>query len=338
MRGNIRNFTKDFLNKYLLYKMNLEIHGIAPETARSKLLRQPDIRNTVDLTDLPDIHPVSLVCENFGQRTLIRVPLNKCHHFEWSSFPCRRDSLSPFIRTIMAYEEGKCSTYQGSALEAFYQAFQPNSAAEVLGLEDLACPVLHSTPPAGTPILWRPGHPEQNVQKRVYLLTKENQLHGRQLKRPMGDKFFGPVSKQKGELEFKRLINVYEQIKRGGFKVFEERQDNIEVSFMLSSHDEDWQCRICAGQHRIAALSALGYDSAIVQIREEESLGGVIHHKDARFWPTVRHGYLTQEEATIVFDRMFQGKHQPQLRFSDGRAVANSPQMDSSIKTTIQSI
>jgi hypothetical protein len=63
---------------------------------------------------------------------------------------------------------------------------------------------------------------------------------------------------------------------------------------------------ISDGNHRVAALAVVGWDSvpALVAGRKKEG-PAVVWHGDSASWPAVRAGILTQEQALEIFDRIF---------------------------------
>jgi hypothetical protein len=172
-------------------------------------------------------------------------------------------------------------------------------------------------------MFWRPEQPDQNIRRREGDIAIDNREHGLKLDHADGDSFYGPVSAQKGRLEYTRLTSVFDSIKSVGFKVDLHGFNNIGVICLCSDKHDDWRYLVVsAGQHRIAAMTANGYRHVTVQV-VADGLGGVVRRGDARFWPSVRHGYLREPEAIGVFDRIFRGK-QPQS-FLDAQRADMAP-------------
>lgn len=258
----------------------------------------------LDLT-ASGMDPVSAVYQAWGKKVLLRVPLARCVHFGWLSFGCGQNSASPFVRTLVEYESGQCVSYKGSALEAFYERFRPRSASDLMGLPVPNNAVLAELPPIAAPILWRPEHPSQKVEDRRKVLRADNGEHGGDMGAEEGDPFYGPVSEKKGEFEFRRLVKVYESIKKNRFIVDPYGYNNIKVVCLVSGDGRGWRCAIASGgQHRIAALAALGRKKITVQL-DREGLAGLVHECDVAAWPVVVNGYVSQDEALSIFRRIF---------------------------------
>src|SRR5699024_9180882 len=111
-----------------------------------------------------------------------------------------------------------------------------------------------------------------------------------------GDPFFGPVSNTKGRLEFNRLVRVFNSIKREGQRVDKQGIENIQAICLYDARFKLARYFIVAGQHRVAALSALGYEEIVIQL----ALGNgavIVRRDEAAYWPTVQAGFYSQEEA-----------------------------------------
>jgi hypothetical protein len=187
-----------------------------------------------------------------------------------------------------------------------------------MGIKESSCPKLGEVPPAGAPLFWRTDEPDQNITLRERDIADENREHRARFGRADGDSFYGPVSVRKGKLEFGRLIKTFDSIKNNGFIVDSHGLNNIRAIGLFSEMLNEWKYLLVSGQHRIAALAALGHADAVVQVAPE-GLGGVVRREDAKYWPTVQHGYLSESEAISIFNRIFEGK-QPQAFSARGAA------------------
>lgn len=90
-------------------------------------------------------HVLDVVYDNFNRDKLITVPLKDCRFMHFHGFAARYDSKSPFIQTIKDYLDGTCITYEGSALERFYETYQLKNVREAfylrlrVSLFDISC-------------------------------------------------------------------------------------------------------------------------------------------------------------------------------------------------------
>lgn len=261
----------------------------------------------LNLTDLRDMNPVYAAYRAAGRPVLFTVPMRRILTFGHTAFPADREGPNPFIRTLMAYDQGKCNSYDNSPLRRFYSSYKPESAQALLGVKSPSFPAFHTLPPSAAPKPWSDDNPFELGLRREKELKQENGEHSSPLKDLFGDPFFGPVSDDKGALEFKRLIKVHNSIRLHGFRTNPHGIDNITVTALIS--DDDWRVMIShSGQHRIASLSASGHEEAVVQLQPSLGLGGVIFRRHSGEWPTVVSQYFTNEEALAIFDRIFWGQ------------------------------
>ena len=118
------------------------------------------------------------------------------------------------------------------------------------------------------------------------------------------------MSEKKIELELHRLKSISHLIKKNDYQYDLSGNMNINATCLWSDVHNDWRFLIQGGEHRIAALVALGYTSAIVQTTRH-GLTGIVQRSHAAYWPAVRQGYFTEEEAIKLFDRIFDGRQPP---------------------------
>ena len=103
-----------------------------------------------------------------------------------------------------------------------------------------------------------------------------------------------PLSDKKIDVETKRLIGVYRSIKKNGYDI----KKSIEADLLIRGDEYSWV--IIHGHHRAAALEAIGApDKIVVKIRN------IIRIDEAKYWPEVKSGVFTIEEAIKVFCNVF---------------------------------
>jgi hypothetical protein len=260
----------------------------------------------IDFTE-KDAHPLSAFYKANGRSFFARVKLEQCRHLGPMAAECELVSQSPYVRTLVEYANGSCTTYAGSWLETVHRRFQPQSAAEFMGVEQASCSELNATPPRGALQPWERFSPGEKADKLQAIVLRENRENSTRLGLEAGDMRFGPTSREKGELEFRRLVNVYHSIKNTGYQKNQDGTNNIDAIMLLSNGDNQPRFSCVNGHHRLAALAALGYRYVDIQMRTNPC-GGIIRRADADYWPTVRAGYLSREEALAMFDRLFRGE------------------------------
>lgn len=256
----------------------------------------------LDLSADVDLHPLASSLQGGERPVLLRVTLARCRHLNWLAFACTAQSASPFVQTLLAYARGQCSGYHGSPLERFYAEFRPANAAQAMGLDEAQAPRLARLPAAATPWPWQACMPAERAAQRPAQLAQDNREHGARFGAAEGDTFYGPVSARKGELEYRRLVSVYESIRSQGLRVDARGANNIRVSCLYREDLEQWRFIVAGGgQHRLAALAALAHETAIVQL----AAGAIVRRCDAEHWPAVRRGELSTQQALDIFDRLF---------------------------------
>ncbi|MBP7001009.1 hypothetical protein [Amaricoccus sp.] len=217
------------------------------------------------------------------------APLAHCRGLGPAAFAITRESGHPLVETCIALLSDPELDYERSPLARFHAAFQPRNAAEIMGL-----PSSHAGL-QGAPETWRfpwMSASARNVQKRKRLSPKHRE-------KGAGFAYFGPTSPEKGRSDLARLKAVVAAISADGFRLLP-GVDGLVRAEILSSGAE-WRARVQVGQHRTAALAALG--GTAVPIWPQPV---VVRREEAADWPAVRDGVVTREEALDIFDRMFE--------------------------------
>lgn len=237
---------------------------------------------------------------------MINVSLARCRGLNHLAFPCARDSGHPFIATIEAQLTGNLTSHSASPLEQFYRLWTPHNAAEALGLldESPATPMLQS-PPYGATLPWFNIGPHEASKYIAEAILKENASFGMNFGIEEGCSTVGPMSARKIELEHRRLVGVTKSIQKQGF-----RCDSREyIRGYLLINDKSYAVSLRQGQHRAAALAALGYSSAPVMIRTSPFVRTFsVHRTDVESWPNVKNGLFSVKQALELFDRIFDGR------------------------------
>lgn len=235
---------------------------------------------------------------------VIDIPLARCRGLVPMAF--RLDAHSdahPFVQTLRAYQSGSAKQYAGSPLHSYFDTVQPTSAADVMGLSETT--IFDSLPPHAACPPWSGRDPFNWRRKRIKRLREEFARQGIKPRDAVqhGWKAWGPCSVEQGEVEFNRLVTLLDAIRSKGYH----RQGGKEgdIGGVVLVRGGEWNCQISGGQHRAAALSALGYAQAPIRIGG--AISTLIYRDDAPAWPLVRSGIISLEQAVRVFDRIFDG-------------------------------
>lgn len=262
----------------------------------------------MDLRDVTD-DPIEAIYLSKGKPFLIEVPLARCRGLGYLAFPCVPGAGHPFIDSIEVCLNGNQTTFRGSPLERFCQHWRPRSAAEAMGILDRnTSRALLEAPPYGVVLPWAGITPDDAARYRIARVKEENMSFGVDFGIQEGFLECSPLSPRKLELEYIRLKNVTESIKEHGFKC-----DPVEhgyISGYLLIDRGEFAVSIRPGQHRIAALAALGYSSApvVIGLPSNHWPYFATYRNDVRSWPNVRNGLFTINQALELFDRLLEGK------------------------------
>lgn len=285
-----------------------------------QLVRKSDIQ-VVDLRPEACSHVEGLY--RAGNRPfVVDVLLADCRTLGVNAFACMPDANDPLVETLIAYGRGECGTFADSPMKRFYEVWQPESAAEAIGLDKRSAHASLQRPPKGYPPLpWAnvgsPGAWEERALKRVK--RAQFRLAARTANAAQTDIegiiYYGPVSSTFGEVTFLRLTRLYDSIRENGYRP--ESYGSGHVGGRVLAREGSYRVAVAGGKHRVATLTALGYKYIPVQFGGRRS-PAVINREDADSWPNVRSGLYSIDEAVAIFDRVFDGE-QPRMNLWTAR-------------------
>ncbi|MDN3554855.1 hypothetical protein [Halomonas maura] len=257
--------------------------------------------NTVfDLTTTGCLHPIEAAYAARGKPLLITAPLSRMVTFNYSAFSLDPDDGHPFLATLLQYENDRSIPLELSPLCRYYALYQPKSASELMDIDNPSHADFNRLPALAAIPLWasRPPADQAAFLKDIY--RKEDEAQGIHTGEFIGGSEYGPIERRKLAMEYGRLTALYDSIKEHGYSP--EKCDRITGT--VWANDDDWTISISTGQHRIACLAALGYESATVYLQETKAPGGILLRSCARHFPSVARGFHTEEEAIRIFDRI----------------------------------
>jgi len=262
-------------------------------------LYRPDV--AVDFRGLTD-DPLDAMERAGVNSCLIEASLDLCRSFGPLGFGCTSGSLNPFVQSLLELRDGQHSGNQKSALQKYYDSFQPKNVAEVFGFED---PVQASLalPPNTYAYPWE-GYPKKGLLKKRMKRYKRNSISDTLL----NDQHFGPQSERNIAQHLNRLTFLRDRFSSNPYESRDYLHD--EIIAQLFVHDGRYAFRIRNGHHRVAALSALGYERVEVRIDRDN----VYRRDDLNNWEGVVKGKFTEEQALEIFDQIFIGETHPFAR------------------------
>jgi len=232
-------------------------------------------------------NPASLLC-----------PLHKCVHRTGLNF--KSSGWHPFVQTLEEYKKNKQLRYEDSSLKKYYDNWQPLSADQaVTGLE-LSSKKLQSLPPY---LIYLSPWSSRSINQMDLVVRcwhKQDELeHGEVFLNMDKDGFalFGPVSKEKGNLEFRRLITIYESLKTNGYD-----RSHGDIGVLVLKRGADYRYLNSGdGYHRTAALAALNFSKIPARFFHP----WIISIDDIDYWPQVQNGIWNRKAAAEYFNHLF---------------------------------
>jgi hypothetical protein len=238
----------------------------------------------------------ALVVRRGGVPAAFTCPLDRCVSFNGFNFG--GGGWHPFVATAMEIGRTGASGYPGSVLERYYAIWQPqNAAAALIGCTSAKMPAMERLPSYAYVLPWLSVTPEQFKRDQEIWVERENARYGRvSLPIAAGYNHHGPVTREKGEIEYRRLTNAYTSISAVGY---ERERGHVEVT-QLKRGDE-YRYYLSHGHHRSAASSAL----SATTVPAVYSPTRIVDVDEAAYWPQVRRGVWPLEAATRYYDHLF---------------------------------
>lgn len=263
----------------------------------------PSERGFGDLRDLSD-DPIRALYVSGSQPFLVNVSLDRLRALEGVALPCLPERGNPLVETALCIREGRCKGYPGSPLEYFYDRWTPANAAEALELDRMdTSPRLRQLPPHLAVLPWFPLSPEELADLRNPIILRENRSWGADLGIEHGTVLAGPLSGEKGALEFRRIEALVRSVEERGYVVPTSADEHI--GGVLLIRGDEWRVLLRNGNHRVAVLAALGASTAPILFTATETSP---RRCESGSWPRVKTGLFTEEQALAIFDRMFEGR------------------------------
>ena len=284
---------------------NLVQASLKPFGYRLRLVPADSV-HPVDLRDEAN-DPRALLYHGKPRSVLIDAPVNTGYALD--SFPLDPNGPHPFIRAV---REGCDSEYPRQAiaevLREYYSVVQPESAAEWLGLSERDVPEFDEVPGWMRIFPWRNVSLSTRRKAIERVARRENKKHGVDAGADAGWRAFGPVSEEVLQVEVERLYRLMKSISENGLLRHNEPHGDIRaVALVNESGEWHWQTD-WGGQHRVAALTAMGYERLPVRIWR------VVFRDHVSHWPKVSSGFYTENAALDIFDRIFHRQIPPSVQ------------------------
>ena len=251
-----------------------------------------------------ELHPVRLAGVLEGQEFLVDIPTDRLRAFDFIGFGLEHGGRHPFVMLAEENLAGKVEGFVGSSLETYYTSVQPQSFTDVLfdreGLT-LAGDTFSGLTSLEASFPWLRNDPQRVRRSRLREMEKEARQHGKRGQEYLFWPFAGPVSLERGELEFQRLKSFLDSVAEHGYHP--NAHEGHVGGYLLTSGD-DFAVVVSGGQHRVACLSALGYKRIPVVIKNAQN----VNRDDVAQWRGVSTGFFSREQALNIFDRLLEGR------------------------------
>ncbi|MDQ2076183.1 hypothetical protein [Marinimicrobium sp. ABcell2] len=209
------------------------------------------------------------------------------------------------MATTNEYLRANRGTYSGSVLENFYQKWRPTDALDAL-IGATGPDILREFPSYTLHFPWMDILPDERASVMAKNIRNENRWSGKiDLTASSGYGLHGPVSPKKGQIEYARIVRTAKSIRKHGFDRAKAGED---ITVAAIEREGEYRFCIIHGQHRVAALAALGYEHVPV------SLSRMLFLSEVEHWPQVYRGIWSRSEAVEYVNHLFDFKPYPWAR------------------------
>ena len=268
------------LTNYLLNKFNLDI-------VRKERINQIDLKNITYFR--------GLIYNDFYKPFITFAYISDIRALP--SFSFNLSDIHPFVISskLLIKEDFKNKEKTIAILREFYKIYQPSSAADILNIQN---DKLRNEPSWATLLPWEQEDLETWKTHVKNSVLNENKRNKSNIDIEDGWAWSGPISEIKLMVEFNRLLKVVKSISKRGYNSKYHQDDYIVTYLLVNKHNQATHLAR-TGQHRLAALGALGYDKVKVKVFK------IVYQEDAKYWPNVVNGLFSLDEANKVFSKYF---------------------------------
>lgn len=221
-----------------------------------------------------------------SRSTVFEVELNKCRDLYGAGYI---DDFHHFVETLKEYEKDPNLKYENSILKEYYDRFQPKNLEEGLFSQKGKAQKL-SKGWIGYPWDW----------DKSKMLIFSDRIEDT---RPGGIHHFGPNNSNFGQEEFERVIDLYRLLKMHEYNPEYFTDGYISGYFLIKG--EDYRFVITEGQHRVAALVALGYERIRCKLTQRPNFSQIVRFEYIKKWPQIENGVYSKSYGIKVFNRFF---------------------------------
>lgn len=236
------------------------------------------------------------------QECLLQAPTNRCRAFGPMGYKCIPAAGHPYIMAVEAYLMNNSKEQCVKVLADYYERNRPKTASELFNLP-FQNVVLRELPALQAEVPWREHSGDKVQERRRRQSVKEMSCSLEEISLYGETNIFGPVTSQRIEVECARLLAVTESIINNGYRSGYANSEHV-TGWLLVNESNEWIVDIAGGKHRIAVLTALGYEKVPVVFTSKR----LVFRDRAHNWPGVKSGQFTVKEAQRIFDNIYIGR------------------------------
>jgi hypothetical protein len=233
---------------------------------------------------IPSIGPLAAV--TLAAAVGFEIDMEACTSF--LGFSYRTGGWNPHVATLEEFLHNPSLRYEDSSLGRLHQMFVPGTLQELF-LEDATRQMhpLDDLPPV------------RRLFRYLWAISPAliGQI-GRSDQEAPGHHYFGPVSPEKGQTQFTRLINTFRSIEREGFRP----DTHGPVMGYFLADDSSYRFVVGSGNHRLAALKVLGHPTVPVGLTHTHP--AVVHRSRLDTWTVDEGGPFERDTAYALFDKL----------------------------------
>lgn len=245
------------------------------------------------------IEPLKAFIYNHKKPILVNVKPCECTNFMGVNFSIKDNIISQLLKKTFINDMSGTSIEKTleRGLQSYNSYFRHyKTASDILQLSENSN--FSNLPVLGFVLPWENKNPEEALAKRLTILEKESNNVNENLNIEPDDSYRDILDKRipANIIRYKRL---YKSISKNGYVRSNFPDGDINVAIMVGENKASYH--ILSGNHRIAMLSALGYETITVRIVD------VIYREEAYYWPQVLREKYKYDEAVNYFDKMNNG-------------------------------
>lgn len=234
-------------------------------------------------------------------RFIIKVPLEKIRGMHELNFSYEIGGKHPFVNAIQQIKINNGNlTSEDSVLKKYYQIVQPRSIADLLDLGNTSASYarLSKISPLYSEFPWR-----GCIGGRKRSSEPDAREHGfHNVNDASGYSGYGPVSSELLNMEYERLLAIYNVVDKNQFSD-KKSLPTLILEPLYDDREGKYAFQVLSGNHRLAAATCTGLENILCFA----NAGGIVLKSEAELWPGVVKGDLSIEDAIKIFDRTIAG-------------------------------